>query len=345
MPMTFRVAVAGATGYAGGELLRLLLSHPEVEIGALTAGASAGSSLVSHHPHLTPLAGREVEATSAQALSGHDVVFLALPHGTSAEIAAQLGPDVLVIDAGADHRLIDAEQWRRFYGSAHAGTWPYGLPELPGQRDVLSTTRRVAVPGCYPTAVTLAVLPALQAGLISGADVVAVAASGTSGAGKAAKVNLIGAEVMGSASAYGVGGVHRHVPEMLQNFARLGASAPTISFTPVLVPMARGILATVTAPLPSGISPAAVRKAYQDAYATEPFVTVLPEGLWPATKSVLGSNAVHLQVSVDEAAGRLVAVCALDNLTKGTAGGAIQSMNLALGLPETTGLNVIGVAP
>jgi N-acetyl-gamma-glutamyl-phosphate reductase len=343
--MTFTVAVAGATGYAGGELLRLLAGHPQVQIGALTAGASAGSSLISHHQHLITLADREILATSAENLAGHDVVFLALPHGASAEVAAQLGDDVLVIDAGADHRLADADQWRRFYGSEHAGTWPYGLPELPGQRDVLAHTRRVAVPGCYPTAITLALLPALSAGLVSGKDVVVVAASGTSGAGKAAKVNLIGSEVMGSASAYAVGGVHRHVPELLQNFARLGAEQPSVSFTPVLAPMARGILATVTAPLPDGIGAAEVRQAYVDAYADEPFVTLLPEGLWPQTQSVLGSNAVHIQVAVDEAAGRLVAISAIDNLTKGTAGGAIQSMNLALGLPETLGLSAVGVAP
>jgi N-acetyl-gamma-glutamyl-phosphate reductase, common form len=345
MHMTVRVAVAGATGYAGGELLRLLLGHPEVEIGVLTAGSSAGSSLLSHHQHLIALADRQVVETSAANLSGHEVVFLALPHGASAEIAAQLGSDVLVIDAGADHRLQDPLQWRRFYGSDHAGTWPYGLPELPGQRDVLARTKRVAVPGCYPTAVTLALLPALVSGLVSGTDVVAVAASGTSGAGKAAKVNLLGAEVMGSASAYGVGGVHRHVPEMVQNFARLGAAAPTISFTPVLAPMARGILATVTAPLLPEVDAIQVRDAYRAAYQDEPFVSLLPDGLWPQTQSVLGSNAVHVQVAVDEAAGRLVAVAAVDNLTKGTAGGAIQSMNLALGMPETLGLSAVGVAP
>jgi N-acetyl-gamma-glutamyl-phosphate reductase len=345
MPMTYKVAVAGATGYAGGEVLRLLLGHREVEIGALTAGASAGSTLVSHHQHLVSLGDRRIVETTAANLAGHDVVFLALPHGTSAAIAAELGPDVLVVDAGADHRLIDAEQWVQFYGSAHAGTWPYGLPELPGQRTVLSTTKRIAVPGCYPTSVTLALLPALTSGLVTGQDVVAVAASGTSGAGKALKANLLGSEVMGSASAYGVGGVHRHVPEILQNFAALGASAPTVSFTPVLVPMSRGILATVTAPLSATVSAQAVRAAYLDAYASEPFVTVLPQGLWPQTQSVIGSNAVHVQVAVDSAAGRLVAVAAIDNLTKGTAGGAIQSMNIALGLPESLGLSVIGVAP
>lgn len=345
MPMTIKVAVAGATGYAGGELLRLLLAHPEVEIGSLTAGSSAGTSLFSHHQNLIPLADRTVVETTTANLAGHDVVFLALPHGTSAAVAAELGADVLVVDAGADHRLVDPAAWRRFYGSQHAGAWPYGLPELPGQRAVLATTRRIAVPGCYPTSVTLALLPALVGGLVTGRDVVAVAVSGTSGAGKALKVNLLGAEVMGSASAYGVGGVHRHVPEMLQNFGLLGAAAPTLSFTPVLVPMSRGILATVTAPLAEGVPIPVVREAYSAAYDPEPFVSLLPEGLWPQTQSVLGSNAVHVQVSVDADAGRLVAVVALDNLTKGTAGGAIQSMNLALGLPEGLGLTTIGVAP
>lgn len=345
MQVTISVAVAGATGYAGGELLRLLLAHPEVRIGALTAKASAGTPLLQHHQHLTPLADRVVADTTIDNLAGHDVVFLALPHGTSAEIAAELGPEVLVIDAGADHRLSDPADWAAFYGTPHAGTWPYGLPELPGQRDILATSRRIAVPGCYPTSVTLALLPALTGGLITGEDVVVVAASGPSGAGKALKPHLLGAELIGSASAYGVGGVHRHVPEILQNFRVLGATHPTVSFTPMLVPMSRGILATCTAPLASHTSAALVRATYEAAYDREPFVTLLPEGLWPQTQSILGSNGVHVQVTVDPAAGRLVAVAALDNLTKGTSGGAVQSMNLALGFPETLALSSIGVAP
>ena len=345
MPMSVRIAVAGCTGYAGGELLRLLLGHPEVVIGNLTAKSSAGSRLIEHHPHLPPLAGVEVLDTPAENLAGHDVVFLALPHGASAAVAEQLGGDVLVIDAGADFRLTDAADWEKFYGTPHAGTWPYGLPELPGQRTALAGAKRIAVPGCFPTTVTLALLPALTAGLTDGRDVVVVAPTGPSGAGKSLRVNLLAAELLGSASAYGVGGVHRHVPEMLQNFRRLGAADPTISFTPVLVPMARGILATVTTPLAPGIDAAAVRDAYAAAFADEPFVHLLPEGIWPQTQAVVGSNAVQIQVTVDEAAGRLVAVAALDNLAKGTAGGAVQSMNLALGLPETTGLSTIGIAP
>ena len=342
--MSFKIAVAGCTGYAGGEVLRLALGHPEITIGALTAGASAGSRLAEHQPHLAPLADREVLASTAENLAGHDVVFLALPHGTSAPIAAELGDETLVIDCGADFRLTDAEQWRKFYGSEHAGTWPYGLPELPGQREALAQTKRIAVPGCYPTTVTLSLLPALVAGLVDGRDVTVTAASGSSGAGKSLKPHLLGAELFGSLSAYGVGGVHRHVPEMLQNFARLGATDPSVSFTPMLAPISRGILAVVTAPI-SGHGLAEVRQAYADQYADEPFCNLLPEGVWPASKSVVGSNGFQVQVTIDEAAGRLVAVGTLDNLAKGTAGGALQSMNIALGLPETTGLNTIGVAP
>lgn len=346
MRMSFTVAVAGCTGYAGGEVLRLLLEHPAVEIGALTAGSSAGSRLGEHQPHLTPLAEREVLPTTIENLAGHDVVFLALPHGTSGPIAAELGDDVLVIDCGADFRLEDADEWTKFYGTDHAGTWPYGLPELPDHRHGLSRSNRIAVPGCYPTSVTMALMPAVTNGLIDGHDVVVVAASGPSGAGRALKTHLLGAELMGSASAYGVGGSHRHTPEIKQNLARLGATNPSVSFTPILVPMSRGILATCTAPLADpSTTTEQVRQAYAEAYENETFVHLLPEGQWPQTQHVLGSNSIHLQVTVDPEAGRLVAVAAVDNLTKGTAGGAVQCMNLALGLDETTGLPRIGVAP
>jgi N-acetyl-gamma-glutamyl-phosphate reductase len=341
---SFRVAVAGASGYAGGELLRLLLAHPLAEIGALTAGSNAGERLGSLQPHLTPLADRVLADTTAVTLADHDVVFLALPHGQSAALAATLPDDTLVVDCGADFRLRDADQWAAFYGGEHAGSWPYGLPELPGRRDVLSGARRVAVPGCYPTVSTLALAPAIAAGLVV-PDVVVVAASGTSGAGRAPKPHLLGSEVMGNASAYGVGGVHRHTPEIVQNLADLTDRPVTVSFTPILVPMPRGILATCSAPLVPGVDVAEVRETYLKAYDAEPFVRVLPEGTWPQTQAVHGSNACHLQVTVDESAGRLVAVGAIDNLTKGTAGGAIQSMNIALGLDETLGLSSVGVAP
>jgi N-acetyl-gamma-glutamyl-phosphate reductase len=342
--MTYRVAVAGASGYAGGELLRLLLGHPGVEIGVLTAGGSAGTPLGQHHPHLIPLADRVLADTTPGALAGHDVVFLALPHGHSAELAGRLGPDVLVVDCGADHRLADPEDWSRWYGGEHAGSWPYGLPELPGARDALRGARRIAVPGCYPTAATLALAPALAAELVE-PDVVVVAVSGTSGAGRSLKPNLLGSEVMGSASAYGVGGRHRHTPEIAQNLGRVANAPVTVSFTPVLAPMPRGILATCSAVLRPGVDIEAARRAYEKFCLDEPFVHLLPDGTWPATASVLGANAVQLQVAVDPDARRLVAVAAIDNLTKGTAGAAVQCMNLAVGLPETTGLSNVGVAP
>ena len=343
--MTYTVAVAGCTGYAGGEVLRLLLHHEDVEIGALTGNSSVGDLLGEHQPHLAPLADRRILATTAENLAGHDVVFLGLPHGASAAIAEQLGDDVLVVDAGADFRLKDPALWEKFYGSPHAGTWPYGLPELPGHRARLKDAKRIAVPGCYPTTVTLALLPAVAAGLVDASQLSVVAASGTSGAGKTARTHLIGAETMGNVSAYGVGGVHRHTPEIIQNLSSVTDSPVNVSFTPLLVPMPRGILATCSAPIRDGVDAAQVRDAYESAYTDEPFVDLLPEGVWPQTASVVGSNRTTVQVVLDEAAGRLIAIAALDNLTKGTAGGAIQSMNIALGLPEATGLSTVGVAP
>ncbi|WP_432092554.1 N-acetyl-gamma-glutamyl-phosphate reductase [Streptomyces sp. bgisy100] len=342
--MAVRAAVAGASGYAGGELLRLLLGHPQIEIGALTANSNAGQRLGAVQPHLLPLADRVLEPTTGDTLAGHDVVFLALPHGQSAAVAEQLGDEALIIDVGADFRLADAADWEKFYGSPHAGTWPYGLPELPGARAALRGTRRIAVPGCYPTAVSLALFPAYAAGLVE-PEAVIVAASGTSGAGKAPKPHLLGSEVMGSMSPYGVGGVHRHTPEMIQNLSAAAGEPVSVSFTPTLAPMPRGILATCTAKAKPGTTEAQLREAYAKALADEPFVHLLPEGQWPSTAAVYGSNAAQLQVALDAAAGRVVVIGAIDNLTKGTAGGAVQSMNIALGLPEDLGLSMIGVAP
>jgi N-acetyl-gamma-glutamyl-phosphate reductase len=342
--MVFRAAVAGASGYAGGEVLRLLLDHPQIEIGALTGGSNAGTRLGELQPHLRPLADRVLEPTSAELLSGHDVVFLGLPHGQSAAVAEQLGEDVLIVDCGADFRLRDPADWEKFYGSPHAGTWPYGLPELPGARAVLKGSRRIAVPGCYPTAVTLALIPAFAAGLAE-PEVVVVAASGTSGAGKAAKTHLLGSEVMGSMSPYGVGGGHRHTPEMTQNLSAVAGERVAVSFTPTLAPMSRGILATCSVKATPGTTRESLRAAYTAAYAAEPFAHLLPEGQWPATSSVLGSNHALVQVALDESVHRITVVTAIDNLVKGTAGGAVQSMNLALGLPEELGLPQTGVAP
>lgn len=343
-------AIAGASGYAGGEILRLLLAHPDLEIGALCASSNAGSLLREHQPHLVPLADRRLEPTTPEVLAGHDVVFLALPHGASAALVADLPDDVVVIDCGADFRLTDAAAWETFYGSPHAGSWPYGLPELiradgTRARDALAGARRIAVPGCYPTAISLALAPGLAAGVIDPEDLVVVAASGTSGAGRSLKPHLLGAEVMGSMSPYGVGGGHRHTPEIVQNLTAAAGRDARVSFTPTLAPMPRGILATCTARVSPGVGTDAVLQAWRDAYADEPFVEVLPQGSWPSTGAVLGSNVVQLQLAVDEAAGRVVVTAAVDNLTKGTAGAAVQCANLALGLPETLGLPRAGIAP
>jgi N-acetyl-gamma-glutamyl-phosphate reductase len=347
--MAISVAVAGASGYVGGEVLRVFSQHPDVEIGAVTANSSVGDKLVVHQPHLLPLADRFLQDTTPEILNGHDVVVLALPHGKSAEIASKLPAETLVIDCGADHRLTDPTAWAAYYGGEHAGSWPYGLPELitPNgrQRANLAGTKRIAVPGCNVTAVTLALQPGVASGVVDPGDVVAVLAVGYSGAGKKLETTYLASEALGAAVPYAVGGSHRHIPEIIQNLESAGASGIRLSFTPMLVPMARGILATVTAPIAAGVNVEAVRAAWEETYADEPFVHLLPEGQWPSTAATVGANTAIMQVAVDGKAGRVVVVCAIDNLVKGTAGAALQSMNLALGLPETLGLNVIGVAP
>ncbi|MEU4570654.1 N-acetyl-gamma-glutamyl-phosphate reductase [Micromonospora sp. NPDC023956] len=334
--MGIRTAVAGASGYAGGELLRLVAGHPEFDLVAATAHSQAGQPVAAVHPQLAGL-DLTLAATDSAALAEADLVFLALPHGQSAALAASLPPSVKVVDLGADHRLVDAAAWQRYYGGPHAGTWTYGLPELPGQRAAITAADRVAATGCYAVATTLALAPLVAAGAVAPADVVVVAASGTSGAGRAAKAHLLGSEVMGDLSPYKVG-AHQHVPEIRQ-----ATGATGLSFTPVLAPMPRGILATVTAvPTSTDADPRAV---LAEAYADAPFVHVLPEGSWPHTAATLGSNSCHLQATRDVDTGRVIVVSAIDNLGKGAAGQAVQCANLMLGLPETTGLSVWGIAP
>lgn len=341
---SFTAAVAGASGYAGGEVCRLLGTHPAITLRTVCANSSVGDLLSTHHPHLYGLGEYVLVATDTASLDGHDVVFLGLPHGHSAQLADELPDRVLIVDLAADHRLSSAADWTRWYGGTHALPWRYGMPERQGLRERLVNARRIAVPGCYPTAAILALAPALSAGVIE-PEVVVVAAGGTSGAGRTAMPNLSGSEVMGALSAYGVGGAHRHTPEISEHLSDAAGTAVRVSFTPILAPMSRGILATCSATITGALDPRSARAIYEKAYADEPFVTVLPDGAWPSTAAVLGSNCVHLQVTVDPDAGRLVVVAAVDNLTKGTAGAAIQSANLALGLPETLGLPTLGVAP
>jgi N-acetyl-gamma-glutamyl-phosphate reductase len=333
--MGIRIAVAGASGYAGGELLRLIAGHPELDLVAATAHTQAGTPVAAVHPQLAGL-DLTLGVTDAATLSDADLVFLSLPHGQSAALAAQLPAGVKIVDLGADFRLLDAAAWSRYYGGTHAGTWTYGLPELPGHRELIAASDRVANTGCYAATITLALAPLIAAGAALPDDVVVVASSGTSGAGRSAKVNLLGSEVMGDLSPYKVG-AHQHVPEIKQ-----ATGATTMSFTPVLAPMPRGILATVTA-VPAGN--ADPREVLAAAYADEPFVHVLPAGVWPHTGATAGSNSCHLQATVDLDSGRIIVVGALDNLGKGAAGQAVQCANLMLGLPETLGLSAFGVAP
>ena len=347
--MTISVAVAGATGYAGGEILRLLLNHPRyldgtLRIGALTGNSNAGQSAAVVLPHLPQLADKTIEETTTEILSEHDVVFLGLPHGFSAEIGAALPESTLVLDCAADFRLRNAGDWKKYYGSEHAGSWPYGIPEMPGHREQIAAARRIAVPGCFPTGATLAALPAVAAGLVR-PNLNVVSVTGVSGAGKKANVDLLGSETMGSLKAYNTAGKHRHTPEMVQNLSEVTDENVTVSFTPVLAPLPRGILSTITAPLNGDVTEGAARAAYAEFYADEPFMYLLPQGIQPQTQNVVGSNMCHLQVEVDEAAGVLVITSAIDNLTKGTGGAAVQCMNIALGFDETDGLPRAAVAP
>src|ERR1700689_4446004 len=364
--MGARVAVAGASGYAGGELLRLLAGHPDLEIGPVTGQSSAGRPIAEMHPHLAgvpSLAARPFDALESIAGSGCDLVFLALPAGESAPLADGLDPAVRVVDLGPDFRLSNASAWARHYQAPPAGRWVTGLPELPGAREQIRAALRVAVPGCYATAAIVALTPLMAAGLVEPHDVVIVAASGTSGAGRSLRPDLLASEVMGAVSAYQAGGAHRHTPEIEQAIEQAierspggGGQRARVCFTPVLAPMPRGILATCTARLAppgetggaamapqardaggvaeaaraGGAAAARLRAALTQAYAAEPFVCVLPPGHWPSTAAVAGSNAVHVQVAADTRAGRAVVVAAIDNLGKGAAGQAIQNANLML---------------
>jgi N-acetyl-gamma-glutamyl-phosphate reductase len=352
------VAVAGASGYAGGELLRLLAGHPDLEIGPLAAHGSAGTPVTAVHPQLTGhpvLDDRVFVPTDPAVLADADLLFTALPYGESAQLAAALPAQLKIIDLGADFRLGDSQAWARYYPTPYAGRWTYGLPELPAARNAIKASTTVAAPGCYATACILALAPLLAGDLVEPSDIVIVAASGTSGAGRSLRPDLLGSEVMDSMSSYQVGGTHRHTPEIEEILFSERSGVPhsgqvTLSFTPSLAPMARGILATCTARLTSAdaagqAKAAELRDAITAAYYGEPFVHVLPEGRWPSTGPTLGSNAAHLQVAADTHAGRAIVVSALDNLGKGAAGQAIQIANLMLGLPETAGLTTHGVAP
>ncbi|MEO8469749.1 MAG: N-acetyl-gamma-glutamyl-phosphate reductase [Chloroflexota bacterium] len=350
-----RVGVIGATGYVGGELIRLLDRHPAVSLVGLTGRDRTGDAIGSVHPHLS---------TTGLTLDGDlksevDAVFLALPHGTAAErVGAFLDRGITVIDQGPDFRLRDPADYPRWYGFEHPhpellNTTVYGLPELhrtalaaAGAARVEGIPALVGSPGCYPTATILALAPLARAGLI--ADLVVDAKSGVSGAGREAKAEMLFAEVNESVRAYGVFS-HRHTAEMEQELGALAAGTGTevalagIDFLPHLIPMTRGILASCHVRPTRAVSQAELDDLYAEAYAGEPFVSVVASP--PATGHVIGSNHVRVQVRADERTGRILAIGVIDNLVKGAAGQAIQAFNLVFGLPETTGLEALPLAP
>ena len=336
-----KIGIIGASGYAGGELLRLLAGHPEFDVCTVTAHSNAGEAITNVHPHLTSYSGRTFSAFNAKDFDCCELIFLALPHGESASMISSLHDAAKIVDLGADFRLEDGAKWAEYYGGEHAGTWTYGAPELPGARALIANSNKVANPGCYATAIALGIAPAANIADIT--DVVVVAASGTTGAGRSAKINLIASEVMGSLTSYKFGGVHQHTPEIEEAVTRATGVAAKVSFTPILAPMPRGILATITMKLNSVITTEAAHKIYQDAYKGEEFVTVLPLGQMPKTSSVLGSNYVALQIAVDTHTNRLVVSVAIDNLVKGTAGQAIQNANIICGFAENLGLTGAGL--
>ena len=337
-----KTAVIGASGYAGGELLRLLATHPVFEVAVVSAHSNAGEQVTSVHPQLQSYAGREFVTADSIDFAPIELVFLALPHGESAALIAKLPSHLKIVDLGADFRLEDPAQWEKYYGGKHAGAWVYGLPELaPGQREAIKNQTKVANPGCYATSISLGIAPAIS--LIDSSDIVVVAASGTTGAGRSAKINLIGSEVMGSLSSYKFGGVHQHTPEIEQALSAVANQEVKISFTPILAPMPRGILATITAKLTSAMTTDQAHQLYSKHYANEFFVDLLPAGQMPKTSAVTGSNKVQIQVAVDQHSNRLVVSVAIDNLGKGAAGQAIQNANLICGLSEISGLALDGI--
>ena len=338
-----KIGVVGASGYSGGELLRLLSSHPHFQVEYIAAGSQAGASITSVHPQLVNYADRAFEATEISQMNKCELLFFALPHGESAKLITEVDSKIKIVDLGADFRLESPTSWDKYYGGEYAGAWVYGLPEIPGQREKISGASRVANPGCYATAIALAIAPALHSKIIDGSDIVVVAASGTTGAGRKASTNLLGSEIMGSLTSYKFGGVHQHTPEIEQTLSSLGDGDVKISFTPILAPMPRGILATVTAKLKSNLKTADVQEMYRNFYNGEEFVSVLASNQLPKTSAVLGSNSAQIQVAVDEHTNRIVISAVIDNLGKGAASQAIQNANLISGFPENAGLSSQGI--
>lgn len=341
-----KAVVFGASGYSGGELLRLLDQHPHFHLHGAIAHSQAGVPIAEVHPHLAGISQEEFVLFDPSLIDEADLVFFALPHGESGKIIREneeIFTKKRMVDLGADFRLASTSQWERYYGGEHFGTWQYGLPEIPGAREAIATSLRIANPGCYATAIALSILPFAKISTkVNFADIVVVAASGTTGAGRSAKVNLLGSEVMNSLSAYKVGGVHQHTPEIEQAISALTGKQVSLSFTPILAPMPRGILATVSIPVSSS-STKELHDLFVSSYEKERFINVLSVGQWPQTNSLIGSNGAQIQIAYDEHIGRAVIVSAIDNLGKGAAGQALQNANLMAGFDEGLGLTSVGV--
>ncbi|AOH45099.1 N-acetyl-gamma-glutamyl-phosphate reductase [Cutibacterium modestum] len=344
----FTVAVVGASGYAGAEVVRLLSGHPALTMGDLAAHSQAGFPLAQAMPHFAGVAKeRTLSGIDVERLASHDAVVLALPHGASGQIAqalVQKNPDLVIVDAGADFRLSSALDWQRWYGCEHAGTWTYGLPELPraeggSQRDRLSVATRIAGPGCNASAVALGLAPLV--GLVGTSQSAATLVVGTSGAGKSSRPDLTFSRMSGGAHPYSVGNAHRHIPEIVQSLRIAGAEEPHLSVSAVLAPMTRGILAVCTAP--SQASTDDLLGRLREVYDDEPLIHVTDA--YPDTHDVVGSAMMHVHAVVDPDNGLATVLVALDNLVKGTAGAVIQCLNLAFGLPETMGLPLVGLNP
>ena len=335
-----RVAILGASGYTGAELVRLLSRHPEVEIRALTADRQAGKKLGEVFPHLGRLNLPSLVKIDEVDWSGIDLAFCGLPHGTTQEVIAALPKHVRVVDLSADFRLADLASYAQWYGHEHRAPdlqkeAVYGLTEL--YRDAIKPARLVANPGCYPTSAQLPLIPLIEDGLIDPDEIIIDAKSGVSGAGRDAKQGSLYAEVTEGIHAYGIAS-HRHAPEIEQGLSDAAGRKLTVNFTPHLMPMSRGILSTMYVKLANGGGAAALRETLARRYRDEPFVAVLPEGEAPATRHVRGANHCLIGVFDDRMKGRAIVISAIDNLVKGASGQAIQNMNVMAGFAETTAL-------
>lgn len=342
-----KVAILGASGYTGAELVRLLARHPQVRVAAMTGDRKAGMTMEAVFPHLGGLDLPGLVAIESVDFSTVDAVFCALPHGTTQEVIAALPRPVRVVDLSADFRLADIATYAQWYGHEHRAPAlqaeaVYGLAELA--RPAVAAARLVANPGCYPTASQLPLIPLLQAGAIEAEDIIIDAKSGTSGAGRSAKEANLYCEVTEGIHAYGIAS-HRHAPEIEQGLSQAAGRPVVVNFTPHLMPMSRGILATIYVRMKPGLKAADLREILAGRYAGEPFVRVLPAGVSPATRHVRGSNFCLMNAFDDRVPGRAILCSVIDNLVKGASGQAIHNFNLMYGLPETTALDQLPLFP